>query len=182
MATLSEDLVQKPMSQLYIYTFMKNGDIEFYDPYYKLTFANCCWGLVTRGASKEELADLMNAKKVLEDYKYLLQYMSYGMFVAMNSISVHKSFMVNFKNSAATFWRQSRYHRYEEVVKRYQQLLRIYYNFLDQATEVWKAKIEKEIGYLLNYLYNFLSIETREQLKTDPFFMRFEADKHKFFR
>jgi hypothetical protein len=169
------------MSHLFSYTF-KSEEVEYNDPIYKYALANCCWGLLTRGASKEELTDLSDAKQALKNYKYLYQYMNYGMYISMNAISVHRMFMVNFKHSATTFWRQARYHRYDEVVRRYQQLLRVYYNFLDQATDVWKAKIEKEIGYLLNYLYNFLNFDTKEKLKADPLFMRFEGDKHKFFR
>jgi len=177
-------MVQKSLSQLWMYTHFINGANLVYNvPLVRYHLAHKLWSFMNKGISKEEQRDMNETKTKLEKYYHLYNYMIYCYAISDLAIGVHKNFQCNAKYLASSIWRQSSETTYPKVVEKYTDLLEIYYNLLDQSTDVWKAKIEKEIGYLVSFLYSYLELDTIQSLKeTSPSFKRFENDKHKFFR
>lgn len=92
---------------------------------------------------------------------------------------------MNNPSNPLTIYRHSESNNTENLVKELDLIVRGYYSLIDDCSsnKDWRIKIEEEVGSKIAYLMcNIDEAAHDEVMNFSPAFLRFDNDRHKFFK
>ncbi len=143
------------------------------------------WDKYTSGLSQEEVADLEQARTKLENYKKIYEIFEYAtelnelMYVIEAQVSSNNpSYPMSVYRKSASTTVQAMMHDIEKV-------LQAYYGLIDdcEGYPEWQEKIVLDLGGTVSYLALTIDDTSRDALvEQSEVFMRFDAEKQKYFK
>ena len=162
-------------------------DSAFTRPTLDLYLCNKYWNFITSDdLSREEIADLEDAKNKLQHYEKIYSIMEYGADLNGILTTLETRIACNNPSLPQTIYRQSRHNSTENIFNEVELCLEAYYGLIDDCakeSQEWVRKVEEEIGQNVAFLFVSFDESVRDNLVAKShLFQRFDLEKQKFFK
>ena len=147
--------------------------------------ANFNWNKYTAGLSDEEIADLETAKAKLENYKKIYEIFEYATSLNETMYVIESQISSNNPSYPMSVYRRSASTSLSVMIKDIEKVLEAYYSLIDdcEGYPEWKNKVVMDLGGTVSYLTLTIDDTSREALvETSDVFLRFDAEKQKYFK
>jgi len=180
---LQRELVQKSLHQLREYNHESHG--AFVKPTLALQAFEKSWGKHVQGLSNEEVADLEQARAVIQHYEKIYNIFEYStdLNIAMNILETRIA--GNNVSVPMSVYRFSKSSSIESVFPEVEKCLEAYYTLMDDCEGYpdWQRKIEQDLGGVVSYLALTIDESSRDSaVEKSAAFKRFDSEKQKYFK
>ena len=155
------------------------------DPVNALTKFTASWDKYTSGLSQEEMADLEQARTKLESYKRIYEIYEYATDLNEIMYTIETQISANNPSYPMSVYRKSASTQCETMLTDIEKVLAAYYGLIDdcEGYPEWQDKIILDLGGTVSYLALTIDDTSRDALvESSDVFMRFDAEKQKYFK
>jgi len=155
------------------------------EPVNALTKFTASWDKYTSGLSQEEMADLEQARTKLETYKRIYEIYEYATDLNEIMFTIETQISANNPSYPMSVYRKSASTKCETMLGDIEKVLAAYYGLIDdcEGYPEWQDKIILDLGGTVSYLALTIDDTSRDALvETSDVFLRFDAEKQKYFK
>ena len=175
-------LVRKSLHQLGEYNNEQFG--LYLQPVTALAAFTKNWDKNIEGLSAEEVADLEDARAKLENYGKIYDIFEYASELNELMYVIEMQISSNNPSYPMSVYRRSESTSTDVVLGDIEKILAAYYSLIDdcEGYPEWQHKIELDLGGTVSYLALTLDDTSRDSLVDNETFLRFDAEKQKYFK
>ena len=143
------------------------------------------WDKNTSGLSAEEFADLEQARATLENYAKIYEIFEYATDLNELMYVIEAQISSNNPSYPMSVYRKSASTTLKTMLHDIEKVLQAYYGLIDdcEGYPEWQEKIILDLGGTVSYLALTLDDTSRDALvESSEVFMRFDAEKQKYFK
>lgn len=157
----------------------------YLEPISALDFFTKNWDKNVADLSAEETADLEQARDKLENYKKIYEIFEYATDLNELMYVIETQISSNNPSYPMSVYRRSTSTSTDVMLHDIEKMLAAYYSLIDdcEGYPEWQHKVELDLGGTVSYLALTLDDTSRDSLvESSEVFMRFDAEKQKYFK